>query len=355
MAGRAARVALALLLAASLALSLWSGAQLARGWPASAFLDAGADRIAARLEAGLARAAANGQTLTRFAALLDDTPRNWRAIDAIEAELARQGIALPPDLAARRQALHAADHGALATARACTACAWDARTCTLESATCALPVYLTPVPDLAGVLREGGNYLTGAEVDEIDLALSAIGLSAFALVPVTGGTSLAVKTGAALGRIAKAMGRLPPALARSFRTAAREGFDWAGLPAVRSLDDFAALTRPTHLRPAVVVLNDGGRIAAALGVAPTLHMLAHAGNATDLRRLANVAEAAPARSVAALEVLGSSRLLRTARRVSDIAYAFLSAAAVFLSTLAGLVGNALTWALRRAARAGARR
>jgi len=347
----AARTILSLLLAASLTFSLWSGWQLARGWPGSAFVEAGAARIEAWLARELARAAGDGRMVARLAELIDAEPRNWLAIEAVEEEMARQGIAAPPDLAARRAALHEADHGVIATGKACAACGWDARNCKLEIVlTCGLPIYVTPLPDIAGLVREGGHYLTGQEVDEVDLALSAIGLTAFALVLPSWGSSAAVKAGAGIARLAHRMGHLPEGVARTFTRAAREGFDWAGISGVRSLNDVAALARPARLRPAIDLLQDGGRMRAAVGVPATLHLLSHAEDAGEIRRLSRVAVAAPNRSVAGVEVLGKARMLRMARHLSSAAIRFFSAVAVTLAALAGLAGNALGHALLRSLR-----
>ena len=351
----AARAILSLLLALSLTFSLWSGWQLAQGWPGSAFVAAGAARIEAALNRDLARAAGDGRMTARLAALLDAAPRNWLAIEAVEEEMARQGLAPPPELAARRDAAYQADHGVIATGKACAACGWDARNCSLEIVLiCGLPVYLTPLPDLAGVLREGTHYATGQEVDEVDFALSAIGLTAVALVPLTWGSSALVKAGAGVARLARRMGHLPEGVARVFARAASDGFDWAGIARVRSADELAALARPARLRPALEVLEDGGRMSSALGVPATLHLLAHAEDAGELRRLAHVAEAAPNRSVAAFEVLGKSRLLRVARHLSRAAIRFAAALAVTLLALASMMGHALGNALLREVRRRAR-
>ncbi|MBK1636212.1 hypothetical protein [Rhodovulum adriaticum] len=351
----AARAILSLLLVLSLVLTGWSGWQLLSNWPAAALTEKAADRIAADLSVALARAGQAGDLDARLAALLDETPRNWTAISAIEGEMTRQGHPPPSDLAARRDQLYAADHGAAARVRACAACAFDLRRCTLENAAlCGLPALMTPLPDIAGLGRAGHAFATGGEIDEVDLVLSAVGLGAAALVVPSGGSSAAVKAGAASLRLARAMGRLPAGLTRVLSRAAREGFDWGGIAGARSAQDIAALARPAELRPALNLLEDGGRLRRALGPAAALHVLSHAEDATELKRLAMIADAAPARTVAGLETLGKSRFLRLATRLSNRALHLAAGLAGLAAALAGLFANAITTGLLRGLRRVAR-
>ncbi|WP_083626572.1 hypothetical protein [Rhodovulum sp. ES.010] len=144
------------------------------------------------------------------------------------------------------------------------------------------------------------------------------------------------------------MGHLPPpGLTGLFERAAREGCDWSGLRTARSAEDLAALARPDRLRPALDALDDGGRIGGALGLPATLHLLLHAESARELKRLANVAEAAPKRSVAALEVLGTPRLLRLAAHLSDAALQLIIGLAGLIAAVVGLFGEAVGATLLR--------
>lgn len=324
-----------------------SARQLAEGWPGSAFVDAGTARIEAGLNRHLAQAASDGRMVARLAALLEETPRNWLAIDAVEQELSRQDVAISPKLATRIETLRDRDTGARRMAAACLRCAQDVARCDFSAALlCGATVQLSPVGDVQSLSREGAAYLRGAPVDRVDMVLSAIGLSAVVLVPLTGGSSGAVKMGAGMAKLAHGMGRLPPALSRTLATAAQDGIDWARLPA----GGFRSALRPERLRPALDLLGDGGRMTGAVGVAGTLHLLAHVADATDLRRLSNVAEAAPTRTVAAAEVLGTSRLLRVARRVADALYAFLGSLLALATLLASAIGNSAGRALLRIGR-----
>jgi hypothetical protein len=352
---RTARVLLTVLLLASLALSGWQGWRLASGWPGAVFVDRAAAEVVGRLDRALARRATAARLVARLETLLDDQPRNWLAIEALEGVAEERGIALPADLLARRAALHAQDTGWTVTGGKCLACMWDPRACDFSAVMlCRAPLDLTPLGDVAGVVREGSNYALGRDVDEVELILSVVGLTAVALVPVTAGGSAPIKVGAGLGKSAWRMGRLSPGLTAVFNRAARDGVDWARIGAVRGADDLAALTRPAALGPALSVAQDAGRMRSALGTRPALHMLSRADTPAEARRMANAAEALGPRSVGALEALGKSRFLRATRRWSREVWWAISGVIGAFAALAGLFWSVATSAalrrLRRLAR-----
>jgi len=337
---RAARGILTALLLVSLAFSAWQGYRLATGWPGAVFVDRAATGIAANLDRALARHATPRVLSARLEALLAEVPRNWLAIDAVEAISAERGIALPADLVARRDALHAQDTGWAVTGRNCAACMWNPRDCDFSAVMlCRAPIDLTPLGDIAGVVREGSNYALGRDVDEVELALSAVGLAAVALIPATMGGSATVKAGAGLGKTVWRMGRLSPGLSAVFTRAAREGVDWARIGAVRGSDDLAALARPA-LTPALDLARAAGRMQSALGARPALHMLTRADTPVEARRMANAAEAVGPRSVGALETLGKSRFLRATRRWSREVWWAVAGIMAALAALVGLIWSA---------------
>jgi hypothetical protein len=351
----AVRQALALLLLFSLAVAAWQAHRLATEWPASAFADRAASGIAATVEAALAEAATPAALATRLDALLDAEPRDWDTIAAVEDIAAERGMALPPALTDRRDALHAADHGWIVSGQRCVACLIDASACDIALLlACRVPMELTPIGDVAAIARQATNAMRGAEVDEIDLGLAAVGLAAVALTLPSGGGSATVKAGAATARTLWRSGRLAPALAAPLQRAAREGVDWAGLARVRSADDVAALLRPQALRPALFLAQDAGRLQAALGARAGLRLALRADPPAELRGLANAAEALGPRTPGALEMLGKSRLLRATLRLSDEAAAMVAAGFAALTALAMSAAQALTLRLmRRSLRAAA--
>lgn len=353
---RALRLALSLLLVAALGVSGWNLWQVLHSPAGSWLSDRAAETIAPAMARSMARHGDDAAVLARLDALLAEEPRNWPAIEAVEGVAAERGLGLPAALADRRAALHAADTGFWVTSQRCLACAWDPKACDFSAVLlCRAPVDLTPAGDIAGLLREGANHLAGRPVDEVDLALSLVGLTAVALVPLTAGSSAAVKAGSGMARTAWRMGALAPGLAQPLRRAAREGVDWARLPAARSADDLTALLRPTALRPALALAEDAGRLASAAGPRGALILLSRADTPAEARRIARAAEALGPRTLGRMEVLGKSRFLRATLRWSNELWALLSGLAAAFAALLGLVasqvGAGVLRRLRRLARA----
>ncbi|MFP4450693.1 MAG: hypothetical protein ACLFP0_07175 [Rhodosalinus sp.] len=349
---RALRAFLGALLIVSLAWSGGTAVQLFGSGPARLWVDREADRILAEVDRQLARVAGPERIGGRVSALLAEEPRNWLALDAVLAEAARLGVALPPDLATRVEAARAEDSGWMSGTGNCLRCAWDAEKCSFDLVMlCRAPVELSPLGDIKGLADEGGNYIRGEDVDEVILILSAVGLSATGLVAVTGGGSVTVKAGAGLAKLARGMGAMPAWMARGLTDAARQGVDWAGISGVRSVDDLMALLRPHVLRPAVKTLDDAGRVVGSAGASGGLYLIGKTADAADLARLAQVSAAAGERTVGAMEILGKSRLLRTALRLSDEALQLVAGLAAAVAALVGvLLSGTTSLALRTARR-----
>lgn len=357
---RAARACLTALLLGMFGLTAWQGWHLATGWPGVALVDRAQDEIAVAIDRALARHATPPVLDARLAELLAEDPRNWMAIEAVEEVAIARGHDFPDALAAHRAALHAQDTGFLATSAACAACAWDPKACDFSAILfCRAPVDLTPIGDIAGVLREGGNIALGREVDEVDLALSVVGLAAVALAPFTGGGSATIKVGAGMGKTAWRMGRLSEGLTTHLRRAAREGVDWGRIGDVRLFsrhagDDFAGLVNRVTVKPALDLASDAGRMHDVLGARRTLYLLSRAESGAEARRLANVAEATGPRSLGALETLGKSRVLRATVRWSDEVWFAFKGLMGLIAALVGLfwnlIGSVGLRSLRRFAR-----
>lgn len=349
-----ARLVLTLALVTSLVLTLRTGAVIAAGPELAMFRDAVASEIVAATETAVAHEATPERLAARLAERLADDPRDWVVIDALTGLAAERAIDLPPELVDRIQGLRADDSGVIATAQACGACLMDAANCTLSLVLmCRAPIDLTFVGDIAGLARGGAAYVSGGEVDEVDLALSIVGLGATVLVVATGGSTLAVKAGAGLAKIARGMGRVSDGLVSLARTALRDGVDWVALPAVRSADELAAVIRTASFAPLVEVADNLTRLQSAAGTARALHLMPMVSDANTARRLANAAEALDGpRLVARAEILGPARLLRATVRLSDIAISFAASLMAFLTLLAlsitGAIKSAVLRRIRRA-------
>lgn len=348
---RIERAVLALVTVASLGWSLWWGWQMAHAPGFELLVARGQSELTAAYERGVARAATPEALATRIAARLDEEPRDWVVLDALSDLADDQGVGLPPALIARRDALRSEDTGWIATGLDCAACAWDLRDCALSAAlTCGVAVNVTPLGDVVALVREGGHYATGDPVDQVDVGLSFVGLAATGLVIVSGGTSLTVKTGAALLRVAHRMRRLAPALLAVFRRAFAYGIDWARLPAVRGAGDLAHLARPGVIRPAVAVAEDLGRLNARLGTRQTLHLMGAIDTPAEATRFARAADTLGPRTLGTLELMGKSRFLRLGLRLANEVWALAAGVLGLLSAGLGLLGPVL----RRGARLGLR-
>lgn len=348
--------ALLLLLVAASAFATWRAGLIVAHDPAlRPMVEAGADQIIAATDRMIAAEATPDRISTLIAARLAEDPRNWVALDALNEVAGERRIVLPADTSAAFTAAKAEDDSLTAQLGGCAACAWDIAHCSLSQAfVCKAPILLTPVEDLRGIVKAGIDYSTGVEVDQLDLGLSVLGLSATALVIVSGGSSGAVKAGTALVRLARGMDLLSPRLTGRLVNALRRGIDWAGLPAVRGSDDLVRLIRADVLTPVASVASDLGRTSDAIGPARTLHLLPLVDDAVDARGIARAAEALGPRVVGRAEVLGKARLLRATVRVGSVATELVSGIVGLVTAMgmavAGMVHSLLLHSLRRMVR-----
>ncbi|QYK43636.1 MAG: hypothetical protein KF887_17695 [Paracoccaceae bacterium] len=330
----------------------WQAAALVAADPMLAPLRAAtAAEIVAATDRAMARAATPDRISALIAARLAEDPRNWVALDALAAVAAERAVPLPETFAD----LRAADFGMLAMADDCLACAWDIRACTLSNVlVCKGPILLTPVEDVRGLVKAGTDWMLGDEIDEVDLALSVVGLGATALVLASGGSSATLKAGAALARAARGMRVLSPALEASVIAGVRAGADLPALARARSLDDVARAFRPDALAPLARLAEDAGRMRAALGTEGALHLMRLADSGAEATRVADAAVALGPRAVGRAEVLGKTRFLRATVRLVDTGWALVAGIAGLVwsvgTMLAGLAGQGAVRVLRRLAR-----
>lgn len=337
-----ARAVLSGLLIGSLVLSAINLTALLRAPVGAAFVARGVVEINAATELALARHATPATIARRLDALLSEAPRNWLAIDALGALAQDRAILLPPDLTARRDTAYAQDHSYWRRGEKCLSCLRDAATCPLSAILiCRAPVDLTPLGDVVGLSRASLAYAAGREVDRVDLILSAIGLSALALAPSTGGSSLSIKAGAGFAKLAKSMNRLPDALSRPLVLAFREGVDWSRMSGIRRSSDLHALLRPDILRPATAILEDTGRMVRNTSVVDGLHLMKHVDTPADMTRLARVSDALGPRTVGVVEILGKSRALRLSMRLANEVWYTIAGLIGLITALIGFVGSGL--------------
>lgn len=294
-------------------------------------VDRAGSELAAVYERALARAATPEVLGARLEARLDESPRDWVVIEGLVDLAAAQGVALPEALRERIAALDAVDNGWIAAATSCAACALDVAACDLSvGLACGVAMNLTVLGDLVALGREGGRYLAGEAVDSVDVGIAFVGLAATGLVVASGGTSLVVKGGAAVLRIAHRTGRLAPEVVAVFR-GALGGIDWARL----------RVAQPELVRPAVVLAQDMGRLQEAVGMRQALHLVGRLDTPAEIARAGRAAEALGPRTLGAFEVLGTSRVLRLGVRMADEVWAVLAGVLGLIASGAGLLAPLL--------------
>jgi hypothetical protein len=345
---RLRRGILTLVLAGSAVLTAKSGLDILQNPTLAPLVTRSAQEIVAATDRLMVTAATPERLEALINARLEEEPRNWVALQALAAVAVERGQALP----SAYQPAYDAESGVLAMAGQCAVCAYDAAACSLSNVLiCQAPVALTPVGDIAGITRAGIAYASGEQIDQVDLALSVVGLGATAAVLASGGGSAVVKAGASIAKLARRMGRLSPRLVAMAGDAIRLGVDWAALPGLRSTDELARAVRAEAFLPLTQIATELEHLRAATGTTDALHLLPLVESADDARRLARAGEALGPKLVGRAEVLGKARLMRATMRFGTTAWMLISGiSGIFLalaSMLAGMIQTRLFRALRR--------
>lgn len=245
------------------------------------------------------------------------------SVTAQDAERAAMLIALADDLeravdTSAAEEMIARHAGPLSRARDCAVCMADVAACRSMAhlTMCALPFELSPLGDLNALRRASIDVASGRDVDELDAGLAIIGLGATAAVLVSGGSSVTVKAGASLLRMARRIGSVTPTLARSLRLPVR----WSKLNAVVAgtarVEDAVDARALARLR---ALAGDMGRVAAATSPAEALRLTRFVDTPEDAARLARVADVAGPRTTRTFAVLGKGRVFRATLRLSRAA------------------------------------
>jgi hypothetical protein len=244
--------------------------------------------------------------------------RDWIVIQSLEEIAKEEAYELSEELAEALAAADDFDHSFLKTTTDCGRCAWNSGNCDFSIAmACGMSVSMTPAGDITGLSRAGLAYSLGEPVDDLDLVLSAVGLSATLLTITTGGSSLTVKAGAGFLRFAHLTGNIPASIQRSLRNAATRGIDWPKLPTVRNASDLATILRIEELRPAINAAISVGAVVGKTSPQQGLYLLKNSKDLTELMRISSVADVLEDQTVGYFAVLGKSRVLRATLRLSD--------------------------------------
>jgi len=231
------------------------------------------------------------------------------------------GVILPLNMVQDIAALDRAASRPWARATACGACAIDVTACATlaQIGACALPFELTPAGDINALRRAGVTYVDGGDVDRLDLGLAVIGLGATGAVLATGGTSYSLKAGTSVLRMARRLGALTPPLAARLSDLVSNAVRWDRMGdlatwriAPADMINTAKLTELTALSGSI------RRVAEATSVAQAIDLLRYVDTTQDAARLARISNALGPQTRGAFEVLGKSRALRAAVRLSDV-------------------------------------
>lgn len=328
----------------SIGLSAFSGWQLSTSTGGRIFIERSQSELQEKLVKVAARNSDQAALEKAIDSELTSVPRNWVVINSLLEIAENREVPLSVEVQEDLENADANDHSFLNTTTECVKCAWDTSSCQLSKAmACGLTVNMTPIGDVAGIARAGTDYWKGEDVDEIDAALSVIGLGATAMAIGSGGTSLTVKAGAGLLKFAHLSGNIPAPITRVLKNAAREGIDWSGLRAVRGTDDLKSVMRIDALRPATSAASSIGEIVNRSTVAQGLYLLRVSENVSDLRSISRVAAVWKDETAGFLKLVGKNRVVRISFRLANEVYALaLGLIGLLISlfwTLVSLVGN----------------
>ena len=313
----------------SAALLIWSLNQSPFTRP---FVEAAPAQIERSLQRAMARQVSPDWLAAELGHALE--ARDLDRIETLVLVAEDHGLSPLPEQQKEIEALRADSSGFWATTQNCALCMADIESCPSLAlmGSCSIPFELTPLGDANALRRAGLAVWEGEPVDKLDVSLALVGLGATTAVVVTGGSSVTVKAGATVLRLARRMGTLTPSF---MRTLARlSDITLRGdliLPYMRGSVPASRVVDTARLNGLGEVATDLSRVAANTSLTDTVRLMRHVDDATDARRLARVSEVTGPRTAAVFDVLGKQRVFRALVRLSDAAIA--AAALIYLTLL----------------------
>ncbi|NRP45933.1 hypothetical protein XMV225_003123 [Aliiroseovarius sp. xm-v-225] len=338
---------LSLVLILSLIGSLGSLYRLYRTPGLALFAERPIKLVEAEVSRALFSAAEEGAIDAKLNALLSETPRNWFVIDAITDVANDRSLEISSDTRLRVQNARDEDHGIINSAIKCSACLLDISKCEITNVfLCRSPIELTILGDVSELTRQGKNYVTGNDIDKIDLVLSSVGLGATVLAPLTGGSSISVKIGSGTVKIAKQMGRLSPKLldylGRAAGYSVRNGSIARSKPKsiLSKLQDALHTKRLEQIRG---MSSDVWRAQENVGHVGALHLIGSVDTPRDAKAVARLSDVSRGSTVGVIEILGKNDVVRIALKFGDEALAFIVSVSAFLLSVLMLILNSFLW------------
>ncbi|SMX43829.1 hypothetical protein RUA8715_02284 [Ruegeria arenilitoris] len=348
---RLLKLFLSALLVGSLTLSALNIWQIVNNPASTLLVERGLDELRLKYEKALSKAASPELIEQRLSARLSETPRDWIAIEALQGVAEDKKIELREATKEQIQAAASEDSGFFKTSGKCLKCALDAAQCELSAVLfCQLPVALTPIGDVSGIVKGGYAYSKGQDVDEVDVILSVVGLTAVAAAYPSAGTSLSIKAGAGMAKLMNSVGALPTSIRKQFVRSFEDGVEWSQVTSVRSIEDLRALIKPAVLNETVEMVSYIGKISGSMSTVDAIYVVKRVDGIEDLVPISRASEALKGKTVGAMEVMGKNKFIRTTMKWSDEAASVILGLVGLLSALVGLFWSVLTSAMLRVAR-----
>ncbi|MCV2870364.1 hypothetical protein OEW28_17250 [Defluviimonas sp. WL0002] len=330
--------------------------QIAGSHTGRLFVERSQSEITAAIDRLVAKGSSRSLVEARLREELATAPRDWIVIESLQAIAHDAGYALPAPLVLEIEAAHDADYSLLQAGTDCVRCAWDPASCELSvAALCGVVWSISPFGDVTSLSLGALDYAAGNDIDQVDLALSAVGLGTTVSWLLSAGTAtpaaMPIKAGAGVLKFAYLAGKVPAPIVRTLRKAAREGIDWVRLGTARSVDDLGTIFRKDAIEPIIVAAGSLEEIRAANGISKGIYLLDKAESVDELRKLAKVAGSARDRTAGLISMFGKSRVLRLGLRLADEVYWVATGLAGFIASIVGMfwstLGSALVRILRR--------
>lgn len=284
--------------------------------------------------------------------------RNWTLLQSLREIADQQDYKLSEQTEDLWAIAYTEDHSLMNASTDCLQCMWNSEACDSSSAmACGLALNFTPIGDVAGLARASVAFSKGEEVDEIDVAFSAVGIGAsvMAFSPAAP-AAVPTKIGAGFLKFANLSGKIPMPILKALRSAAKDGVDWSKLKASKNAADVNKSLRLQAIGPIRESAESMGSIRSNVGSIQALYLLQSANSVAELKRLARATDALGSKTSGYIALFGKSKILRLTLRLADEVYYLLTGiSGLFISTFTGLFQFVLGRALRRIDRGESRR
>ncbi len=187
---------------------------------------------------------------------------------------------------------------------------------------------LTVVGDARDLYKQYQLYTNGEEVNQLIIGLAGAGIGLTAATYGTAGTTLTVKAGTSVFKLAAKTGRLTKGFSVELLRMSKNVFDWRlfrqSIKQSNKLSDVRRVAQqsfhPLALRPLRSVAKSTNIIRVNTSLADTLHMLRYVENSDDLRRLEKFSLKHKHLSKGMLSLLGKGALrsVRVLKRTTQL-------------------------------------